>query len=131
MSTTVTEQPHNPRGRPPARAKLVLEPATDIPLAKRPRAARLIEQMLGSGSITAAELASAIVCDVETLESFRLGRTKMSLDRQLCLALVAIEHVPVARRAGFALRSQVEAELAVAATLTETHAQPPVTHRWP
>lgn len=103
----------------------------DIPLARRPRAARLIEQVLGTGAITETELAAAIVCDAATLESFRLGRARMPLDRQLCLALVAIEHVPVARRAGFALRSQVEAELAMAATLTETHDQPPVSHRWP
>lgn len=111
--------------------KLALEPATDLPPAKRPRAARLIEQILGSEAIDAAELAAAVVCDEAMLESFRLGRAKMPLDRQLCLALVAIERVPAARRAAFALRAQVEAELAVAATLTETHDQPPVSHRWP
>jgi hypothetical protein len=127
----VTDQSRTPGDSTTTPAKLVLEAVTDLPLAKRPRAARLIEQLLGTGAISSSELADAIVCDGATLEAYRLGRRKMPLERQLCLALVAIERVPAARRAGFALRSQVEAELAVAATLTETHDQPPVTHRWP
>ncbi len=110
---------------------VVRTPVTDIPLNKRPRASRLVEQLLRSGMITAAELAAAIVADEAVLESYRLGRVRMPLERQLCLALVAIEGVPAARRAGFALRAQVEAELAVASTLTETHDAPPVSHRWP
>lgn len=108
-----------------------MEPVSEVPPARRPRAARLIEQILGTGTLSASELAAAIVCDEATLESFRLGTRRIPLDRQLCLALVAIEHVPAARRAGFALRSQVEAEVAVAAIRTESHAQPPVSHRWP
>lgn len=127
----MTDQSRHIAGRPTSRPKLVLEPVTDTPLGKRPRAARLIEQIIGSGCLSVAELAAAIVSDEATVEAYRLGRSRMPLERQLCLALVAIDRVPVARRAGYALRAQVEAELAVAATLTETHDQPPVSHRWP
>lgn len=86
--------------------------------------------MLRTGGISSSELAAAIVTDQATLDACRLGRTRMPLERQLCLAVVAIERLPAARRAGFALRAQVEAELAVAATRGVTHDQPPISHRW-
>ena len=103
----------------------------EIPLSKRSRAARLIEQLIGTGQVTPTDLATAIVVSERRLASFRSGRMKVPLERQLCLALFAIERSPVARRAGFALRAQVEAEMAVASTRTETHNEPPVIHRWP
>lgn len=102
----------------------------ELPLQKRPRAARLIEQLVENG-ISETALAEAIVVPVALLAEFRSGRVQLPLDRQLCLALYAIERVPRARRAGFTLRAQVEAEIALASDSTETHAAPPVTHRWP
>lgn len=66
-----------------------------------------------------------------TLDDFRSGRMVIPLDRQLCLALYAIEHVPNARRLGFALRGQVEAEIALGSESTEVHDSPPISHRWP
>lgn len=107
------------------------KPAPGIPVGKRSRASRLVEQLVGSGAFSESELADAIVVTRETLESYRSGRVKIPLERQLCIALLAIERAPAARRAGFALRAQVEAEIAVAATRTETHDSPPVCHRWP
>ncbi len=111
--------------------KVAVERDADIPLSKRSRAARLIEQLIGTGQASPADLATAIVVSDRTLAAYRSGQTKVPLERQLCLALFAIERSPVVRRAGFALRSQVEAEMAVASTRTETHNEPPVIHRWP
>lgn len=102
----------------------------ELPLQKRPRAARLIEQLIEHG-VSEASLAEAIVVPEPLVAEFRSGRIQLPLDRQLCLALYAIAHVPRARRAAFTLRAQVEAEIALASDSTETHSTPPVTHRWP
>lgn len=109
--------------------RIAIERNADIPLAKRSRAARLIEQLIGTG-MPADELATAIVVNDRTLEAYRSGRTKIPLQRQLCLALIGMEQ-PAVRRAAFALRAQVEAEMAVESTRTQTHNGPPVTNRWP
>lgn len=103
---------------------------TSLPLQKRPRAARLLEQLVRAGC-TESVLAEAIVVTEEMLAGYRGGRLPIPIDRQLCLALYAIEHVPAARRAGFTLRAQVEAEIALARASTEVHDAPPVSHRWP
>lgn len=107
------------------------ERLADIPLPRRSRAARLIEQLVGSGHISAADLAAAIVVSDRTLAECRSGHARVPLERQLCLALLACELSPLTRRAGFALRAQVEAQMAVGTTRTETHNEPPVSHRWP
>lgn len=131
MSSTGTDRPLGAVAGQDVVVKVSIERDADIPLSKRSRAARLIEQLVGTGQVTTTDLASAIVVSDRTLAAYRSGHTKVPLERQLCLALFAIERSPVARRSGFALRAQVEAEMAVAATRTETHNEPPVIHRWP
>ena len=131
MSSTGTDRPLGAAAGQDVRVEVTVERDVDIPLSKRSRAARLIEQLIGTGQVTAADLATAIVVSERTLAAYRSGHMKVPLERQLCLALFAMERSPVVRRAGFALRSQVEAEMAVASTRTETHNEPPVIHRWP
>lgn len=113
-----------------SRPPVATAPRSDRPRQKRARAARLIGQVLDSG-VPASELAAAIVVSERVLAHYRSGRIPVPLDRQLCLALYVIEHVPAARRAAFTLRAQVEAEVALARGATEVHRAPPISHRWP
>lgn len=129
MSSTGSSGLTPPRGDGPRRT-LSADDTPDIPLQKRSRAARLIEQLLRDGCPEAV-LSEAIVVNEPMLAGYRAGRVPVPLDRQLCLALYAIEHVPSARRAAFALRAQVEAEIALATDATEVHDTPPISHRWP
>lgn len=105
-------------------------PRRELPIHKRSRAARLIAQIVDSGAMTAHDLAAAILVSEPMLEEYRSGRLRIPVDRQLCVALVAIERLPEVRRAGHALRAQIQAEIALATDATEVHGAPPPSHRW-
>ena len=98
---------------------------------RRSRAVRLLERVLASGALSAAQIADAIVVSEDELERYRVGDVRMPLARQLCLALVVIERVPALARHARALRGQVEAEAAFLSGETKTHSIAPVPHRWP
>jgi hypothetical protein len=115
-----------PRDEDPASPK----PRSELPLHKRARAARLLAQILDSGAMTPAALAAGILVSEPMLEEYRSGRLRIPLDRQLCLALIAIEQLPDARRAGHALRAQIRAEIALGTDATEVHQAPRVSRRW-
>lgn len=120
-----------PRRDPPPEVEAASSPPRqELPLHKRARAARLLAQILDSEAMTPTELAAAILVSEPLLDEYRSGRLRMPLDRQLCLALIAIEHLPAARRAGHALRAQIRAEIALESDATEVHSSPPIQRRW-
>jgi hypothetical protein len=97
---------------------------------RRSRSVRLIEALLATGRVKCDDLACALSVTPRALESYRRGRARMPLERQLCLALLVIERWPYSsqlRRNGFGLRSQVLAEAAFHARITKTHMTPMVT----
>ena len=97
---------------------------------RRSRSVRLIEGLLATGKVESDHLACALSVTLPALESFRRGHARMPLERQLCLALLVIERwpsTPQLRRDGFALRSQVRAEVAFHARITKTHTAPMAT----
>jgi len=57
-------------------------------------------------------LADALVIKRKKLDAFLSGAVEMPLERQLCLALFVIEHVPTLARLGYQLRGQVIAAIA-------------------
>jgi hypothetical protein len=70
-------------------------------------------------------LAEVIVVKRSALDSYLSGSLTIPLDRQLCLALFAIERVPSLARLGHQLLGQVAATTAFQAGSTATHLQPP------
>lgn len=97
---------------------------------RRSRSVRLIEALLATGNVDCGELACALGITQHALESYRRGRARMPLERQMCLALLVIERWPYSprlRRNGFGLRSQVLAEAAFHARITKTHNAPMIT----
>lgn len=91
---------------------------------RRSRSIRLVEELIASERHDVGELASAIGVTGEMLESYRSGRLRMPLERQLCLARLTLElwpHPPRVRRYAYALRGQVLAEMAFRNRLTSTH----------
>jgi hypothetical protein len=97
---------------------------------RRSRSVRLIEGLLSTGRVDGDDLASALGVTSRALESYRRGRARMPLERQLRLAQLVIERWPYTRqlrRNGFGLRSQVLAEVAFHARITKTHMAPMVT----
>ena len=97
---------------------------------RRSRSVRLIEALFATGKVELDALARALSVSPRALESYRRGRARMPLERQLCLALLVIERWPYSsqlRRNAFGLRSQVFAEAAFHARITKTHMAPMVT----
>lgn len=95
---------------------------------QRSRAVRLIEALIAAG-IASDGLAATLVVSPSTLDTFRRGRVRMPLDRQLLLARLVLERWPQTdhlRRAAYALRSQVIAELHFHAGTTKMHVDPRV-----
>ena len=73
-------------------------------------------------------LADALVITPHQLEKYRSGRFAMPPERQLCLALFALEAVPRLASECRALRAQLLAAAAYNAGETITHNGPPVRH---
>ena len=97
---------------------------------RRLRSVRLLERVLSSGAMSADELATALVVPRDAVDAYRSGRVLMSLERQLCLALLVIERVPELARHAHRLRGQVQAEAAFHARATKTHMIAPVSKHW-
>ncbi len=89
------------------------------------RAAQLLLRLVATGWFDLESIARELVVPVSTLEHYLNGREPMPLDRQLCLALFLIEHVPPLARQGRQLRGQVQAAAAFHARETEPHAVAP------
>lgn len=98
---------------------------------RRSRAARLLDRLLATGVMSEAELSGALVVPVETLLAYRGGELRMPVERQICLARVALERVPSEARAARALLGQAQAEASYLQGATETHMSAPATRRWP
>jgi hypothetical protein len=92
------------------------------------RSAALLKSLVARGAVDAADLANALVCSPEHVESCLAGTVVLSLEQQLCLALYVIEHVPKFARRGHTLRAQVAAAMKFAAHETRVHSEPP--GRW-
>jgi hypothetical protein len=80
---------------------------------RRPsRALVLLRKLVATGSCDLDALAEALVIKRRTLDSLLSGSVEIPLERQLCLALFVIEHVPALARLGYQLRGQVIAAMA-------------------
>jgi len=76
----------------------------------RSRAVKLTRALLDSGEITVDDLSARLVVSASALETFVDGSEPMPFDRQVCLALLAIDKFPVHARAGYRLRDQLRAK---------------------
>jgi hypothetical protein len=81
-------------------------------LGRLPRALILLRRLVAAGSYELDTLAEALVIKRKTLDSYLSGAIEIPLERQLCLALFVIEHVPALARLGYQLRGQVLAAIA-------------------
>ena len=90
-----------------------------------PRALELLRKVLATGSVDSDRLVQAFVVSRETFESYLSEDVLIPLDRQLCLALFVIEHLPGLSREGHRLRGQVAAAIAFEQHDTQTHLQAP------
>jgi len=81
-------------------------------LRRVPRALALLRKVVATGSYELDTLADALVIKRKKLDAFLSGAVEMPLERQLCLALFVIEHVPTLARLGYQLRGQVIAAIA-------------------
>ena len=75
-------------------------------------------------------VASELVVSVKAIDAFVQEEIVMPFDRQLCLALFAIERVPDCARAGHRLRGQVLAAIAFHTHETPTHRDGPPRLSW-
>jgi hypothetical protein len=94
----------------------------------RSRALELLRRIVSSGSVETQALAHALVVRPATLDSYICGTVPIPLERQLCLALYLIEHVPELARQGHQLRGQVAAAIAFQEHATVVHSDGPPTH---
>jgi hypothetical protein len=94
-------------------------------LRRLPRALILLRKLVATGSYELDTLAEALVIKRKMLDSFLSGAVEMPLERQLCLALFVIEHVPALARLGYQLRGQVLAAIAFQERGPTTHLQSP------
>jgi hypothetical protein len=90
-----------------------------------PRAIELLRRVVAHALFSREALARQLVITEEQLAEYLDERTAMPLDRQLCLAQVAIEQMPLLARAGYRLRGQVGAALAFNEKRTVSHRYPP------
>jgi hypothetical protein len=92
----------------------------------RSRAAELLQRIVSSGSVDTHALAHSLIVSPAALDSYLHGTVPIPLERQLCLALYVIEHIPELARQGHQLRGQVAAAIAFQehATVVHSHAPP-------
>jgi hypothetical protein len=76
------------------------------------RALALLRKVVATQAYDLDAVADALVIKRKTLDSFLSGSVEIPLERQLCLALFVIEHLPALARAGYQLRGQVVAAIA-------------------
>jgi hypothetical protein len=93
--------------------------------ARLPRALVLLRKLLATQACDLDAVAEAIVVKRSALDSYLSGSVTIPLERQLCLALFVVEHVPSLARLGHQLRAQVAATMAFQAGHTATHLEPP------
>jgi len=94
-----------------------------VDLRRVPRALALLRKVVATGSYELDTLADALVIKRKKLDAFLSGAVEMPLERQLCLALFVIEHVPTLARLGYQLRGQVIAAIAFQERGTTEHMQ--------
>ena len=99
-------------------------------MRKSSRASILLKKLVAAGSFDLAEIARVLIVTDETLDLYLSDSLAIPLDRQLCLALFVIEHVPPLARPAHQLRAQVAAAAAYDARLTTTHPTPPPRAGW-
>jgi hypothetical protein len=79
-------------------------------MPSRSRSAELLARLLEEGWTT-DRLAEEMVVPVAVVDSFVDGSVPMPMERQLCVALFAIQHSEAHRREGWALHGQIEATM--------------------
>ena len=91
----------------------------------RSRAVELLRRIVSRGAVETHALAHALVVPPATLDSYLRGTVPIPLERQLCLALYVIEHIPELARQGHQLRGQVAAAIAFQEHATVVHSDAP------
>jgi hypothetical protein len=99
---------------------------SDSGYLRRTRAVRLLELVFDTTGMGETTMADALVTTSAGLRAYRSGSERMPLDRQLCLALYVIEHLPSLAPRAHALRAQVAAEIAFNARLSQSGGQFPI-----
>ena len=96
----------------------------------RDRAAQLLRRLLEEPAFGPDRVADELAMTVDDLDACRWGRIRMPLERQLCLALVVMTHVPRLARTGYSVYEHVCAAIRCAAHTTAVHTEPPPGSRW-
>ena len=84
----------------------------------------LIDKILSENPELVDDVASALLASPDVIRRYQAGRA-VPMERQMLLAVYAIECVPAYTRLGHLLRGQLRAAIAFAARETETHHGPP------
>jgi hypothetical protein len=88
---------------------------------KATRALRLLRELVERSALDRAVIAGELVISPRLLEKYLDQEREIPLDRQLCVALFAIERIPELRREGHALHGQVMAAMSYTQRATKTH----------
>lgn len=94
------------------------------------RALVLLHKLVATQTYQLDTLAEALVITRNALDSYLSGEVAIPLERQLCLALFVVDHVPSLARLGYRLRGQVAAAIAFRERATATHLQSPSAARF-
>jgi hypothetical protein len=92
---------------------------------RRARAVVLLQRILAARPLDIDALGEALVVNRATLHAYLSGTVSMPVERQLCLALFVIEHIPEFARQGHQLRAQIAAAIAFQEHATAIHNQAP------
>lgn len=95
----------------------------------RSLSSKLIRTFISDAVFTREELATALVVLAPRIDWYADGRERVPFDRQLCLAVLAIERAPYAHL-GHTLKAQALAGLAFESHETAVHQGPPVSRVW-
>ena len=94
--------------------------------SNRPGVVKLLKRVIAGGWLDAHRLAAELVTDEPTIQRYLSGELDMTIDRQICLARLLVEHVPALEREGHNFLSQLRTQIAYERSETVTHDGPPM-----
>jgi hypothetical protein len=96
----------------------------------RDRAAQLLRRLLEEPAFGPERVADELAMTLDDLNACRWGRARMPLERQLCLALVVLAHVPGLAPTGRRVYAHVCAAIRCATYTPAIHIGPPSGWTW-
>jgi hypothetical protein len=97
---------------------------------RKTRAAQLLRSIVSNGPLPKDEVAVWLGVSERRLDRLLDGRSRMTLDRQIRLAQLAIIRSPRHARFGYSLLAQAAATISFRRGDTEVHSEPPRSANW-